>query len=198
MGSIMGSRRSGGNLSVERHGDCLVVRSAYTGRIFCAVWTVCLACVVAANVRGSIDVSSPFDVAVTALLFGVGLFGMSSRKTIPSFDTTNSIVSQDQIIANIWRWRKRRYFFDEISGIGVNTYRDGDGDELNQPIITLENGKNFHLLYSSESYSAAAQLCEDIRTATTLPRIDKHWRDARDSIESNGGWNWQKSNKPES
>src|SRR6202043_3770216 len=103
------------------------------------------------------------------------LFGMSSRKTITSFDTKNSVVSQKQIIAKIWRWRKRRYFFDEIAGIGVNTYRDGDGDELNQPTVTLNNGKNFDLLYSSESYPAAAQLCEDIRSATTLPRLDKSW-----------------------
>jgi hypothetical protein len=167
-------RRREGNFVLERQDDRLIASSIYSGMALGVIlWIAALTVILAINVRdGFIDLSRPYDAAVATLLFGVGLFAMLRREISTSFESGSRQVVQERILGRLWRWRRRRYSFDEIAGIGIKVGPGDDGQNYYRPIMTLKNGSSVSLTHFEESRSNSNDIMTDICAATGLSRLD--------------------------
>ncbi len=162
-----------GNFVLERRGDRLITHSIYSGMALgVLLWIAALAAVLAANIRdGFVDLNRPADAVVVTILFGVGLFAMLRREISTSFEPGVRQVVQERILGRLWRWRRRRYSFDQIEGIGVTVYSE-DATKCYRPFMTLKDGSTVGLASLGDSRLNSTEIMTDVCAATGLPRLD--------------------------
>jgi hypothetical protein len=169
-------RSRDGNFVLERRDDRLITSSVYSGMALAVVaWIAALAVILGTNLQnGSVDFHSPFDVFGTTILVGVGLLALLRRDISTSFEPGHRQVVQDRILGKVWRWRTRRYSFDDIAGIGIRASLgdDGDGQKSYRPIMTLKNGNTVSLTHFEEHRPSSDEILTEICAATGLPRLD--------------------------
>jgi len=162
------------NFVLERRDGRLITSSVYSGMALAVVlWIAALGVTLVATFhQGFVDFPSPLDVFGTAILVGVGLFALLRRDMSTSFEPTNRQVVQDRILGRVWRWRTRRYSFDDIAGIGIRVYQGDDGKKSYHPTMTLKDGRLVSLTYHEEHRPSAHAILTEICPATGLSRLD--------------------------
>lgn len=168
------------NLNITRQDGRLIVKSSYMGMFFATLWTAALIAMLVKETRSDISLflSSPVELAVSALLLGTGAFAMLPRRIFTSFDGRNLGITQTRTIAGVWTWRTRRHALSDIAGVGVQeSWSSDDNRDVYFPIIALKNGRVVRLIHVDESRYVSAEAAGQICAETGLPRLDVSWRD---------------------
>jgi hypothetical protein len=163
-----------GNFLLERRDGRLITHSVYSGMALAVVlWIAALGVTLVATFhQGFVDFHNPLDVFGIAILVGVGLFALLRRDIATSFEPGNRQVVQDRVLGRVWRWRTRRYPFDDIAGVGIRVYQGDDGKKSYHPTMTLKDGHAVRLTYHEEHRPSSHEILTEICAATGLPRLD--------------------------